>query len=45
MESVGAGADDGFVEILTNIGAVLTGLVTLIVGAFSVASIIFDDII
>jgi hypothetical protein len=34
----------GRVEILTNVGAVLTGLVTLVVGAFSVASILFDDI-
>jgi hypothetical protein len=32
-------------EILTNIGAVVTGLVTVVVGAFSIVSIIFDDII
>ena len=44
MESVGAGADDGCVEILTSIGAIVTGLVTVIVGAFSVASILFDDL-
>jgi hypothetical protein len=31
-------------ELLTNVGAVLTGLVTVVVGAFSLASILFDDL-
>jgi len=30
-------------ELITNIGAVVTGLVTVIVGAFSVASIWLSD--
>lgn len=30
-------------ELITNIGAIVTGLVTVIVGAFSVASIWIDD--
>jgi hypothetical protein len=44
IESVGALPDDGGMELLTNIGAILTGLVTLMVGAFSVATILFDDL-
>jgi hypothetical protein len=32
-------------EILTIVGATLTGLVTLIVGMFSLAAIWFDDLI
>lgn len=31
-------------EILTNVGAVLTGVLTLAVGVFSLASIWFDDL-
>ena len=34
----------GAMEIITNIGAILTGLVTVVVGAFSVAAILFDDL-
>jgi len=32
-------------EILTNVGAMVTGLVTVVAGLFSLASILFDDII
>lgn len=31
-------------EILTTIGAIVTGAVTVIVGAYSVATILFDDL-
>jgi hypothetical protein len=31
-------------EILTTVGAVLTGLLTLAIGVFSLASIWFDDL-
>lgn len=44
MESVGAVTDDGLMELLTNVGAVLTGLVTVVVGAFSLVAILFDDL-
>lgn len=44
MESVGPVTDDGPMELLTNVGAVLTGLVTVVVGAFSLVSILFDDL-
>lgn len=32
-------------EILTNIGAVVTGVVTVLAGLFSLATILFDDIV
>ena len=45
MESVPPISDDGLMELLTNIGAVVTGLLTVIVGGFSLASILFDDLV
>jgi hypothetical protein len=44
MESVLPGYDDVFMDILTAVGATLTGLVTVIVGMFSLAAIWFDDL-
>ncbi len=44
MESVPPGYEDELMEILTTIAAVITGLFTLVVGAFSVAAIWFDDL-
>lgn len=32
-------------ELLTNVGAAVTGLVTLVVGGFSIAAILFDDLL
>jgi len=31
-------------EILTTVGAVVTGVVTIIVGTYAVATILFDDL-
>lgn len=45
MESVGGFTDDGTMELLTNIGAIVTGLLTVIVGGFALASILFDDLV
>jgi len=45
MESVGALRHDDGMEILTIVGAVVTGVVTVIVGLFSLATILFDDLI
>ena len=45
MDSVGAIRHDRTMEILTNVGAMVTGLVTVVAGLFSLASILFDDII
>ena len=43
MEYVPGPRHDAVMELITNIGAVVTGLVTVIVGAFSVASIWIED--
>lgn len=32
-------------EILTNVGAMVTGVVTVLAGLFSLATILFDDLI
>ena len=32
-------------ELLTNVGAVVTGAVTVLVGLFSLATLLFDDIV
>jgi hypothetical protein len=45
MESVGADRHDDLMELLTNIGAVVTGVVTVLVGLFSLATLLFDDIV
>lgn len=45
MESVGAPRHDWTMEILTTLGAVVTGLATVVVGLFSLASLFFDDIV
>lgn len=45
MESVRAVRHDGLMEILTNVVAAIAGLVTVVVGLFSLATIFFDDII
>lgn len=44
MESVPPGYEDAFMDILTVVGATLTGLVTVVVGMFSLAAIWFDDL-
>lgn len=31
-------------ELLTNVGAIVAGLVTVVVGGFSIASILIDDL-
>jgi hypothetical protein len=31
-------------DLITNVAAVLTGLVTVVVGLFSLATILFDDL-
>jgi hypothetical protein len=31
-------------ELLTNIGAILTGLATIVVGGFSIAALLIDDL-
>ena len=45
MESVGADRHHDVMELLTNIGAVVTGAVTVLVGLFSLATLLFDDIV
>lgn len=45
MGSVGARRHDEGMELLTNVGAVVTGAVTLLVGLFSLATLLFDDIV
>jgi len=32
-------------EILTNVGALITGVLTVVVGVFSIAAILFDDLV
>jgi hypothetical protein len=32
-------------EILTNVGALITGVLTVVVGLFSIAAILFDDLV
>jgi hypothetical protein len=32
-------------EILTNMGALITGVLTVVVGLFSIAAILFDDLV
>lgn len=34
----------GVMELLTNVGAVVTGLVTVVVGGFSIAVMLIDDL-
>ena len=45
MDCVGALRHDHVMEILTNVGALVTGVVTVVAGIFSLATILFDDII
>ncbi len=44
MESTGEIMDDRHVELVTNIGAVVAGVLTVVVGAYSIAAILFDDL-
>lgn len=44
MESVIPGYEDGDMEFLTTVVAVLAGVVTLVVGLFSLAALLFDDL-
>jgi hypothetical protein len=43
MESVPPGQEDEDMEIITTVGAIVTGLVTVVIGVFSLASILFDN--
>ena len=45
MESVPSGYQDRTMELITTIGAIVTGLATVTVGAFSLVSIWFDDLV
>lgn len=45
MESVPAGYEDRVMEIITIVGAVLTGLVTIVVGVYSLFAIWFEDLV
>lgn len=45
MDSVGAIRHDHVMEILANVGAMVAGVVTVLAGIFSLATILFDDII
>jgi len=44
MESVGAMSHDGLMELITTVGASLAGVVMVLVGAYSIAAILFDDL-
>lgn len=44
MECVPPGQDDTVMDVVTVVGAVVAGLLTVIVGVFSLASIWFDDL-
>lgn len=44
MESVPVGYEDAAMDLLTTLGAVLTGAATLVVGLFSLVTIWFDDL-
>lgn len=45
MESVPVWCEDHNMEILTTVGAIVTGLLTVIVGAFSLVTIWFEDLV
>lgn len=45
MESVGAVRHDAGMEILMNVVAAIAGVATVVVGLFSLATILFDDIV
>jgi len=45
MQSVPEGYEYPTMEILIAIGAILSGVVTLAVGMFSLAEIFFDDLV
>lgn len=45
MESVGAMSHAHGMEVLINVGAVVTGVLTLVVGLFSLASMLFEDLV
>ena len=44
MESVPPWYEDASMDILTVVGAIVTGLVMVVVGMFSLAAIWFDDL-
>ena len=43
MESVGAIPHDDDMELITTVGAIVAGVVMVLVGAYSIAAILFDD--
>lgn len=45
IDSVGAIRHDQSMDILINVAALVTGLVTVVVGLFSLAAILFDELI
>jgi len=44
MESVGVMFYDDPMELITTVGASLAGVVMVLVGAYSIAAILFDDL-
>lgn len=44
IETVGAMAHDGPMELITTVGASVAGVVMVLVGAYSIAAILFDDL-
>lgn len=44
MESVGGISHDGVMELVTTVGAIVAGVVMVLVGVYSIAAIIFDDL-
>jgi hypothetical protein len=43
IETVGAMTHDGPMELITTVGASLAGVVMVLVGAYSIAAMLFDD--
>lgn len=45
METAPVGEEDRVVELLITIGAIVTGLATVVVGMFSLLAIWFEDLV
>jgi hypothetical protein len=44
IDSVGATPHDVVMELITTVGAIVAGVVMVLVGAYSIAAILFDDL-
>lgn len=44
IDSVGATSHDVVMELITTVGAIVAGVVMVLVGAYSIAAILFDDL-